>query len=318
MRSLSACFVALCVSLVQAATTNGILTVTAPANGSAIPTPITITASAVTPPTCSAGIAGMGVYPTPNNLLLKTAASSFSQSFVLNPGSYPNFVVQEWDKCGGNSKVSLSITVTGSLPPPQPVLTWGYGNARNNVNTKEYKLTPTNVNAATFGKKFSYTVDGYLYGQPLFLPSLSPIAGGTHNVIYVATENNSVYAFDADGRGLLWKKVLGLSPAPCSDWDACGVAPAVGITATPVIDLNLKTIYVEAKGRTSTGIYVHRLYALNIYDGSNRAGSPINIAATRAGSGYDNVGGVVTFNAKRELCRAALLETGGVIYMAFA
>ena len=162
MRFLSACFVLLGVSLVHASTSNGILTVTAPANGSSVSTPVTVIASAVAPPTCSAGIAAIGVYPTPFNLLFKTSASSFSQSFVLNPGRYSNFVVQEWDKCGGNSKVSLSITVSGSLPPPQPVVTWGYGNARNNVNTKEYKLTPTNVNAATFGKKFSYTVDGYL------------------------------------------------------------------------------------------------------------------------------------------------------------
>jgi len=311
-------FILLCACVARASTSNGIITLTSPANGSSVPTPITVTASAVPPATCSAGIAGIGIYPTPYNLLFKTSASSFSQSFVLNPGKYTNFVVQEWDKCGGNSKLSISITITGSLPQPQPVVTWGYGNSRNNVNTKEYKLTPTNVNPSTFGKKSSYTLDGYIYGQPLFLPSVSPIVGGIHNVIYVATENNSVYAFDADGGGLLWKKPLGLSPAACSDWNACGVAPAVGVTATPVIDTTLKTIFVEAKGRTSDGTYVHRLYALSIYDGSNRAGSPVNITAKVTGTGYDNVGEVITFNPKRAFCRAALLETGGVIYMGFA
>src|SRR5512142_3098822 len=101
-----------------ASTSNGIVTVTAPANGSTVTTPVTVTANAVTPPTCSAGISAMGIYPTPSNLLYKISATSFSKSFVLNPGSYPNFIVQEWDKCGGSSKVSISITVKGSLPSP--------------------------------------------------------------------------------------------------------------------------------------------------------------------------------------------------------
>jgi len=176
VKAVSVFYVMLSACVAGASTSNGIITLASPANGSSVPTPITVMASAVPPATCSAGIAGMGVYPTPYNLLFKTSASSFSQSFVLNPGRYANFVVQEWDKCGGSSRLSISITVTGSLPPPQPVVTWGYGNSRNNVNTKEYKLTPTNVNSSTFGKKFSYSVDGYIYGQPLFLPSVSPIA----------------------------------------------------------------------------------------------------------------------------------------------
>src|SRR5512146_2313765 len=130
---------------VHASTSNGILTITAPANGSSGATPITVSAYAVPPPTCPAGIAAMGIYPSPYNLLFKTSATSFSKTFILNPGKYSNFIVQEWDKCGGVSKVSISITVTGSLPPPTPVTTWGYGSLRNNVNTKEYILTPTNV-----------------------------------------------------------------------------------------------------------------------------------------------------------------------------
>src|SRR5438105_11289192 len=138
--------------LTQASTSNGIIMVTSPPNNSSVATPVLVQASASTPPTCSAGISSMGIYPTSGNLLFKTSATSINKSFVLNPGSYPNFVVQEWDKCGGVSRVSLKITVTGSLPPPKAVTTWGYGNSRNNVNTQEYKLTPTNVKTATFGK----------------------------------------------------------------------------------------------------------------------------------------------------------------------
>ena len=129
-------------SYTVAQTSNGIVTITAPANGATVATPVTVTANAVPPPTCPAGITSMRLYPTPNNLLYKVMASSFSQSFILKPGSYPSFTVQEFDKCGGSSKVSINIMVTGSLPAPQAVTTWGYGTQRNNVNTlRTHSLT---------------------------------------------------------------------------------------------------------------------------------------------------------------------------------
>src|SRR5262245_32996440 len=129
-------------SFASASTSNGIITISAPNNGDIVSTPVTVNASAVPPPTCPAGITSMRVYPTASNLLYKTLTNSFSQSFILNPGSYSNFTVQEFDKCGGSSKVSIKITVTGSLPPPPAVTTWGYGTQRNNVNMAEYLLTP--------------------------------------------------------------------------------------------------------------------------------------------------------------------------------
>jgi len=302
-------------SHVYASTSNGIVTVTAPANGSKVTTTVTVTASAVTPPTCSAGIAAMGIYPTPSNLLYKTSATSFSKSFILNPGNYPNFIVQEWDKCGGSSKVSISITVTGSLPPPPSVATWGYTSQRNNVNTQEYILTPTNVRASTFKRLFSYPVDGYIYGQPLFVPK--NVTGSSHNIVYVATENNSVYAFDADGGGQLWKKSFG-SAIPCGNVHGCGVAATVAITATPVIDTTLRNIYVTNRQfNSSTGTYSHSLHSLNLLTGAENAGSPVTISGSVAGSGYDAVNGKVTFNQKTASDRSALLEMNGVIYVAF-
>jgi PQQ-like domain len=298
-----------------ASTSNGIVTITAPANGSTVATPVTVTASAVTPPTCSAGIAAMGIYPTPSNLLYKTSATSFSKSFVLNPGSYPNFIVQEWDKCGGSSKVSISITVTGSLPPPPSVTTWGYATQRNNVNTQEYILTPTNVRTSTFKRLFSYPVDGYIYGQPLFVPK--NVTGSGHNIVYVATENNSVYAFDADGGGQLWKKSFG-SAIPCGNVHGCGVAPTVGITATPVIDTTLRNIYVANRQFNSgTGTYSHSLHSLNLLTGAENAGSPVTISGSVTGTGYDAVNGKVTFNPKTASQRSSLLEMNGVVYGAF-
>jgi hypothetical protein len=256
----------------------------------------------------------MGIYPTPSNLLFKTTATSFSNSFILNPGSYPNFIVQEWDKCGGVSTLPISITVTGSLPSPPSVTTWGYAFQRNNVNTKEYVLTPTNVNVATFKKMFSYPVDGYIYGQPLFVPNLK-VNGATHNVVYVATENNSVYAFDADGGGRLWKMPFG-SAIPSGNVHGTGVAPVIGITATPVIDTTLGNIYV-ANRQLKSGVYSHSLHSLNLLTGSENAGSPVTITAHVPGTGYDQNHGIVTFNPKTASDRSALLELNGTIYVAF-
>src|ERR1700745_1568195 len=100
-------------SFASASTSNGIITITSPNNGSSVATPVTVTANAVPPSTCPAGIMSMRVYPTYGNLLFKTSTTSFSTSFILKPGSYSNFTVQELDKCGGSSKVVINITVTG-------------------------------------------------------------------------------------------------------------------------------------------------------------------------------------------------------------
>jgi hypothetical protein len=309
-------YVLLLASYGFSSTSNGIITITVPANGSSVATPVTVAANAVTPPTCSAGISAIGIYPTASNLLFKTNGSSFSKSFILNPGSYPNFVVQEWDKCGGSSKVSIKLTVTGSLPAPIPVTTWGYGFQRNNVNTSEYILTPTNVRVATFRKLFFYGVDAYIYGQPLFVPKLV-VKGAPHNVVYVATGKNSVYAFDADGGGQLWKRSFG-SAIPCANVHGCSVSPTIGITATPVIDTTLGNIYVASRQfNSSTGIYSHTLHSLNLVTGAENAGSPVSITATVAGTGYDAVNGQVTYNQQTASDRSALLELNGVIYVAF-
>src|SRR5947207_1409476 len=307
----------LCASCALASTSNGIVTITAPANGSSVATPVTVTANAVAPPTCPAGIASLLLFPMSGNLLFKVSASSFSKAFILNPGSYPNLTVQEFDKCGGNSKVSISIKVIGSLPAPQAVRTWGYSNLRNNANTAEYILTPSNVTTAKFKKLFSYPVDGYIYGQPLFVPKLT-IKGVQHNVVYVATENNSVYAFDANGGGKLWQKSFGLA-IPCGKIHGCGVAPNVGVTATPVIDTTLGNIYVANRQfNSSTGVYSHSLHSLNRLTGAENAGSPVSITGSVAGTGYDAVNGMVTFNPRTASGRPALLEMNGTIYAAYA
>ncbi len=205
--------------------------------------------------------------------------------------------------------------------PPLEVLTQHNNNARTGANLRETTLNTANVNVSTFGKLFTRDVDGYLYAQPLYVQSL-PIPGkGLHNVVFLATAHNSVYAFDADdpkAASPLWKVNLGPT-APAAEiyttkWtDMVG---EIGITSTPVIDLAAHMIYVETKGR-ERGKYVQRLHALDIATGQERPGSPVLIKASVKGTGDGTVNGVVSFDPGTQLQRPGLLLSGGVVYLAF-
>ena len=159
-------------------------------------------------------------------------------------------------------------------------------NLRTGQNLSETVLTPQNVNSTTFGKLFSLPVDGSVYAQPLYVPNVTVPAGGVHNVLYVATEHDSVYAFDADSNtgtssAPLWQASLidtnhgaasGATPVPSSMVVSQDINPEIGITGTPVIDATTGTLYVVAKSLES-GAVVQRLHALDITSGAERAGS---------------------------------------------
>jgi hypothetical protein len=191
------------------------------------------------------------------------------------------------------------------------VLTYHNDGQRTGLNANETILNPTNVNASSFGKVFSYPVDGQIYAQPLVVPSLANIAGGTHNVVFVATEHNSVYAFDADGlsANALWRKNLGPS-IPSNQVE--GVSPEKGITGTPVIDGATDTLYVVAE--TLPGVF--KLHALDLHDGSEKFGGPAQVTATVAGTGFDSVNGSITLEPTC-LQRPALALVNGVVFIAF-
>src|ERR1051325_5915994 len=149
-----------------------------------------------------------------------------------------------------NVAATLAIFLALPLGAQVNVVTWQYDNTRAGANRFETTLTPVNVNPANFGKLFSLPVDGFIYGQPLYLANVEITGKGTHNVVYVATQHDSVYAFDADSNGPpLWKVSFltgGATSVPNSDV-ACGqVVPELGITSTPVIDPDRGTIYVVA------------------------------------------------------------------------
>ena len=239
-----------------------------------------------------------------------------------------------------------------TLAGPQKisVLTYHYNNTRQGLNTNETLLTLANVNAASFGKLFSYAVDGYVYAQPLIVTNLAIPGQGVRNVLFVSTMHDTVYAFDADSNGdanggLLWKTNLGISAiSPTTEYGQryhknignLDVVPEEGMVGTPVIDPASGTIYVDAFTRevvagVSTNYY-HRIHALAITTGNERSYSPVVVAGSVSGTGVNGSGGVsgagtgvtitdggptVTFSAIQSCARPALTLAGGILYVTF-
>lgn len=205
--------------------------------------------------------------------------------------------------------------------------------ARDGVNEREYSLSPSSVNAASFGKLFSCPVDGAIYAQPLWVARLRT-GDGEHNVVFVATEHDSLYAFDADHSPCiqLWKDDLidtdhgGLGGETTVPAGTTGyfvgqgygdITPEVGVTGTPVIDPATDTLYVVSKSVIySAGVrYYQRLHAIDLATGAEKPGSPETISASYAGKAED--GATVHFDARRENQRAGLALIHGTVYVAF-
>jgi hypothetical protein len=196
------------------------------------------------------------------------------------------------------------------------VTTDRYDNARSGVNLQETTLTTANVNTKQFGLVFSRTVDGQMYAQPLFVGGLTMSDKKVHDVVVVATEHNTVYAFDADDPAAaapLWSLNVGPSGSNTCD----NLSPEIGITSTPVIDPVAGTIYFISKGQEA-GAWVQRIHAVNIVTGAERPGSPTVLAASVKGTGDGAVGGNVAFDPGTQLNRPGLLLVNGVVYAAFA
>ena len=222
----------------------------------------------------------------------------------------------------------MRLAVAQSVPSIS-VLTNRYDNQRDGLNSSEVTLTTANINSKGFGKLFAAPLDGNAYAQPLYMPGVS-INGTTHNVVYVATENDSVYALDADTNGSpLWKTSFldpanGITTVTSNDVSAknplpgcVDVNPQYGITSTPVIDPNTNTIYVVAN-TSENGTQEYHLHALDITTGQEKFGGPVLIQASIPGTGDDNDGnGNVLFDATQELQRPGLLLLNGVVYIAF-
>ncbi len=214
---------------------------------------------------------------------------------------------------------SASITVTFL----NGIFTYKNDNFRSGDDLQETVLTPANVNTATFGKIFSIPVDGAVYAQPLYVSHII-VDGNIHNVVFVATEHDSVYAFDADNMSVapLWHTSFtdpanGITTVPSIDTNCADINPEIGITSTPVIDPVTGTLYVVAMTKEN-GTYVHRIHALDIATGKERIGTGLKIQASVPGTAAPNNGsGYVLFDSLVENQRAALLLSNNALYIAF-
>ena len=213
---------------------------------------------------------------------------------------------------------SVSIAWALRSAAQTDVLTWHNDVARTGQNLTESLLTPANVNATTFGLLANVAVDGKVDAQPLYASALRVNGQGTHNILFIATEHDSLYAVDADTGKVYWQKSLLLSGETTSDARGCGqVTPEIGITATPVIDRNAGTngtIFLTAMSKNAAGTYYQRIHALDLSSGAEQSGSPVVVQATYPGTGDNSSNGKVVFDAKQYKDRPALMLLNGLLY----
>ena len=208
------------------------------------------------------------------------------------------------------------------------VITSQYNNARTGANLNETKLTPRNVNTHQFGKLFTLKVDGDVYAQPLFLGGIEIPGKGRHDVLFIATEHDSVYAFDAYGNpsSPLWQVsfLKGDVTTVSADHASCPfIEPEIGITSTPVIDAKTGTLYVLARTKEGGGIFSasqfhQQLHALAVTTGVEKFGGPVEIEAAVHGHGDGSAGDQLQFGKLRENPRASLLQVDGTVYLSWA
>jgi hypothetical protein len=225
------------------------------------------------------------------------------------------------------SILSASAALVVAAEPPR-ITTSQYNSMRTGANLRETILNPKNVNVDQFGKLRSLSVDGDVYAQPLYMPQVNLPGKGVHNLLFVATEHDSVYAFDADRNATTAVWHVNLLPAgglvttvPARDVSCPFISPEVGITSTPVIDSETGTLYVLTRTKRSAPskpVYSQQLHALAITTGEEEAVSPIEIRASVPGRGAGSSGGTVPFDPLRENPRASLLLVNGIVYLSWA
>ena len=249
----------------------------------------------------------------------------------------PNFTglvtVTATSKADSTKSASATIGITDLTG----ITTYHNDISRTGANTHEFALAPSNVNTNSFGKLFACTVDGAIYAQPLWIPQLT-ISGAKHNVVIVATQHDSVYAFDADVSpcSKLWQVSLldtphggtaGETSVPSSPPNNVlgngfgDITPEVGITGTPVIDPATNTIYVVSKSYVPTSSplsFFQRLHALDLVTGGEKLGGPVSISASVPGTGDGSSGGTLAFDPGNEHQRPGLALMGGIVYIAWA
>jgi hypothetical protein len=223
----------------------------------------------------------------------------------------------------GAGGASGTAGVGGAVGATASVLTQHNDLGRTGLNPNETILSPANVDMGHFGKQFVQPVDGWIYGQPLVVPHVAIPNMGTHDVVYVATEHNSVYAFDAHTKQpALWQVSFlssGVTSVPAADTVESTILPEIGITGTPVIDVATSTLYVVSETKnTAASTYAFHLHALDLATGAEKLGGPMVVAGGVPGMAPDGIGGTVSLSPRYGGQRAGLALSGGVLYVPFA
>jgi hypothetical protein len=234
-----------------------------------------------------------------------TIGTISSSGLYTPPATAGTHTVTARSNANTNVKAAASVWVTSY----SGMMTYHGDVSRSGLNGKERALAPSRVNTATFGRLFTRSVDGNVYAQPLYVANLL-IGSSYQNVVYVATEHDSVYAFNADGQTTspIWKRnFLGTNITTVPRTSTNLISPEIGITGTPVIDPASKTLYVAAT-TVESGVQTHKLHALSLTTGAEKYGGPVTISGSYGG---------VTFAAARHLQRPALLFVNGEVVIAF-
>jgi hypothetical protein len=305
--------------------------------GGAIKTPVTITVQAGSAPVSSIAVTPANASVTANSTLQLTATASYTNKTtgdVTSTATWTsaNTAVATVSTDGlvtgvaaGSTTITAALNgVSGTGPLAVTVAsasgvnisTWHVDNNRSGLNANEQTLSPAKVTPSTFGKLFSYLVDGYVYGEPLLMSNIT-VNGSAHNVLYAATEHDSVYAFDADNYGNgtpLWQvSLLNSGETPLT---AGAIQPYQGVTSTPVIDPSSNTIYVVSAQTSTANGSTFRLNALDITTGAQKPGSPVTIQASVPGTNSAAVNGITSLTTSC-VQRAALLLANGTVYIGF-
>ncbi len=301
------------------AVTPGSVTIVGGAAGS----PVSVLATAVNSfsGTVAVTITGLpaGVTANPATLNLATGvAQSTTLTAALTAAAGVTNVTFTGTSASLSHSVPLALTVQAAPMTNAPdVTTYHYDMARDGLNAKETILTPSNVNATQFGKIGFDTVDGKVDGQPLYLANVI-VGNQFRNVLYVVTEHDSVYAFDADSGAQIWKTSILGSGETTSDNHGCSqITPEIGITSTPVIDRKQGpngTLFTVGMTKDAGGKYHQRLHALDVMTGAEISGSPREVAATYPETGANSQNGNVVFDPSQYAERASLLLLNGNIY----
>jgi hypothetical protein len=297
-------------------------------SGGSNPAPASVAASITTQPANQTVVAGQpatftvtaaGTAPLSyqwqkgGTVISGATASSYTTPATLSSDNGAAFVVVVSNGAGSVTSAAATLTVTEMALNGTDVTTYKYDLSRSGQNLTESALTLANVASSTFGLLRMLPVDGVVDAQPLYLSQLA-VGGGAHNVVFVATEHDSAYAFDSDSGAMLWHVSLLGSGETTSDAHGCNqVAPEIGVTSTPVIDRTAGihgTMYVIAMSKDAQSAYHQRLHALDLTTGAELLNGPVDITASYPSTGT----ATSSFSPGNYEERAALLLSSGTIY----